>query len=515
MTNYEIAPYGRRLGARLALLMLGLLAVGCAPEPGQQDVAPAEAAPAVSSQPLLELSVEEVLLSNDARIDLEIGFITVPENRSAPGRTIQLEVARVRRQATASPETPPIFMLPGGPGFPGVRSMLEWNAMPLIIDRLTSVSDLVVISQRGIAPSVPSLDCPFQADFDLSAEGAAQRVSEAAVAAATACRDHWRSEGVDLPAYSVPEAAADVRDIAAGLGYSKINLWGVSFGSHWSMAVMRFHPEIVAGAVLSGLEGPDHTYDMPSGVLAGLRRMALEASEAEALAAFTPDSGWLAAFQNLIGQLDEAPVLVSVDGQAVYIDGEAVKGAALGYSRGIGSRFGMRFWPEDMHRLLSGEFEPFARAMLRSSQRGLPSAAFFTLDCGSGITAEREAVLNADPAQAILGNLSSFYQNVCPVWEVDLTDAFRTGFETEIPTLLVQGTYDVSTPYSNVQELLPAFANHTLVSIDGGSHRALQEALAADAAFFDRTLGFLRDGNLAGFPARIELGPIEWIVPGG
>ena len=519
-TPERLRPQG--LGAVLLGSLLGFLLSGCSPEAPEaaeenapvRVAEPSEAA-LPSSGPLLELAVEEVVLSNDRPIELEIGYMTVPENRSAPGRTIQLEVARVRRQASADPDTPPIFMLPGGPGFPGVHSMLGWNSMPLIIDRLTSVSDLLIISQRGIGPSVPSLDCEADLSADLSSKAAREAMLETMVSSAAACRDKWLAEGVDLAAYSVPEAAADVRDIAAELGYAKISLWGVSFGSHWSMAVLRFHPEIVARAVLSGVEGPGHTYDMPSGVLASVRRMAMEAAESEALAEFTPDGGWIAAFKSLIGQLDESPVTVTVDGRDVYIDGEALKGAALGYSRGIASRFGMRYWPGDMHRLLSGNYDAYARSMIRTSQRGIPSAAFFTLDCGSGITAEREAVLNADPAQGILGNLSRFYQEICPVWEVDLTDAFRTGFETDVPTLLVHGTYDVSTPFSNVQELLPAFANSTLVTVDGGSHRALQEALAADVTFFDNTLQFLRTGTLDNFPERIELEPIEWILPQG
>ena len=507
---------GRGLVTFLICLPLSLVLVGCSPEEPQPPQAPTgeRAPPETTMQPVLDLSMEEAALSDGRILGFEIGYITVPENRSNPERTIQVEVARVRRQATADPATPPIFFLPGGPGFPGVRSMLGWDSLPVIVDMFTSVSDLVIVGQRGIGSAIPSLGCDSELTADLSSKEAQEQTEAAMVAAIAACRDRWRGEEVDLPAYSVPEAAADVRDVAVALSYPQITLWGVSFGSHWSMAIMRFHPEIVARAVLGGLEGPDHTYDMPGGVLAGVRRMALEASESEALAAFTPEGGWLAAFRSLIGQLNESPLTVSVDGQEVYIDGEGIKGAALGYSQGISSRSGMRHWPADVHRLLMGDFEALARAAIRRAQRDLPPAAFFALDCGSGITAEREAVLNADPGQAIVGNLSRFYQQLCPVWEVDLTDAFRTGFETDIPTLLVHGTYDVNTPYSNAQELLPSFTNSTFVTVDGGSHGALQEALGADEAFLGNTLRFLATGELSGFPERVELDPIDWIIPG-
>ncbi len=498
----------RRLAALFTVLLsVGL--IGCSAEEAEETPVAVEA-----YELPLDLSVEQIQLADGLAVELETGHLTVPENRAEPGRSIEVEVARIRRQASADPQTPPIFFLPGGPGFPGVRAMLEWDSLPRIIGMFTAVSDLVIVSQRGIGSSVPSLVCDAPIAADLSSREAQEQIDQAVVAAARDCRDKWLEDGVALASYSVPEAAADVRDVAVVLGYHQITLWGVSFGSHWSMAVMRFHPEIVARAVLGGLEGPNHTYDMPSGVLAGVRRMAIEAAEAESLAEFTPDGGWLAAFKSLIGELNESPVTVSVDDQPVFIDGEVLKGAALGYTRGISSRAGMRHWPEEMHRLLSGDFEPFARAMLRRTERGLPPAAFFTLDCGSGITAEREAELNSDPGQAILGNTASFYQDVCPIWNVDLTDAFRTGFATDLPTLLVHGTYDVSTPYSNAEELLPVFTNSTFVTVDGGSHGALQEALAADEAFLTSTLQFLATGNLTGFPARIELEPVDWIVPG-
>ena len=216
----------------------------------------------------------------------------------------------------------------------------------------------------------------------------------------------------------------------------------------------------------------------------------------------------------MIGQLDASPGTGTVDEQPVFNDGEAIKDAVFGYSDSVSSRSGMRSWPEDMHRLLSGDYEAFARSMIAGAEFGLPSAAFFTLDCGSGITAEREAVLNADPGQGMVGNLARFYQDLCPVWGVDLGDAFRTGFATDIPTLLVHGTYDVSTPYSNAQELLPAFTNSVFVTVDGGSHGALQEALGADQVLAGATLRFLVTGELEGFPARVELAPIDWIVPG-
>ena len=115
----------------------------------------------------------------------------------------------------------------------------------------------------------------------------------------------------------------------------------------------------------------------------------------------------------------------------------------------------------------------------------------------------------------MLGNLSRLYQSACPVWQVDLGDEFRTGFSTSIPTLLVHGTYDVNTPYDNALELMPVFDNAHLVTVDGGSHGALLEALGADPTFRMSALRFAGSGEMGGLPDRVVLDDLEWQIPVG
>jgi hypothetical protein len=47
---------------------------------------------------------------------------------------------------------------------------------------------------------------------------------------ASACRDRWLAQGVDLAAYNTVENAADLNDLRLALGYQKITLIG---GSEW------------------------------------------------------------------------------------------------------------------------------------------------------------------------------------------------------------------------------------------------------------------------------------------
>jgi pimeloyl-ACP methyl ester carboxylesterase len=330
-------------------------------------------------------------------------------------------------------------------------------------------ADLVVVGQRGIGTSKPDTSCNAFAkaiDPNLSPD----KQAEAIQAQCSACRAHWEGEGFDLTGFNVIEAAGDIDDVRRLLGYDKIALLGGSFGSHWGMTVIRYYPEIVARAVLHGLEGPNHTYDSPTGVLAALEKIAAQAEASPELADCIPEEGLVGALRFVIESTDEGPFDIEIDGKPVRITADGLRGMALGYDHSVKSRRSVVGWPGDVMRLYEGEFEPVARAILEGQRNvGLPTASFFQLDCGSGITADRLADLQKDPAIEVVGNLSRFYEVACSAWNSDLGDDFRGDFTTDVPTLIVHGTWDVSTPFSNAIELAPCFKNLHFVPVEGGT----------------------------------------------
>jgi pimeloyl-ACP methyl ester carboxylesterase len=283
------------------------------------------------------------------------------------------------------------------------------------------------------------------------------------------------------------------------------------------MAVMRYHPDGVARAVLTGMEGPDHTYDMPGGVLAALERLAAEAELSNALMEHVPEGGFIEALRRVITRLESDPVMVDVGGESLHIDADDVRDAALGYTSRTSSRQGARTWPADVLALHRGQFEGIARAK-RGEQgpqgpRGLPTASFFMLDCGSGISPARLETLQNDPAIAVVGDLGRWYQTTCSAWDADLGEAFRAGFVTDIPTVIVQGSWDTSTPLENAIELLPSFVNMHFVLVDGGSHGALGEAIRTSPEFAAALMGFIATGDMGELPLDVRLPPLDWAAP--
>ncbi len=439
---------------------------------------------------------ERIALEDGGFFNAERGTLFVPENRSKEDSSvIAIEVYRFGRSGKAKPETPPIFYLHGGPSFRGLERSLEERGtfeehwLPML-----DVSDVIVISQRGIGPSKPTTTIeivttppPPDQPYD---DGKAVADFRRALAEEKAA---WEALGIDLNGYTVIEAAEDINDVRLALGYESITIWGGSFGSHWGMAFMRRHPELVSRAILRGMEGPDHTYDHPGNIWKVYERVAAEAEAAPELADAIPEGGLIRALESVIEKADVEPWKVTVTDpetgkkQDVLFDGETVRMLARGYSRALAS------WPADVIAMYRGDFGAAAERIVQTAERSgrrSATASFFMLDCSSGITEARLAEYLADPAAEIYRRMNWHYIEGCPVWESDLGDAFRQSFETEIPTVVAHGTWDTSTPYENALELVPYFKNSTFIPIIRGPHGAIRAAMKSSEEFTAGILHF-------------------------
>jgi len=512
-------------GERL-ILVVGLVAIGLGggSSAGSDDsrgvgtgglAAPAPAAGSLFLYP------ERIPLRTGGFALAERGLVFVPVRRSDPGSAaIAVEVYRFRASDKARKGTPPIFFLHGGPSFSGLEREL---AVPGTFEEkwrpYLDVGDLVIVSQRGIGPSKPTTTIditlpptPLAADRDeeaLTTEFRKILASEKAF---------WEAQGLDLRGFTVVEAAADVNDVRKALGYDKITIWGGSFGSHWGMTVMRDYPETVERAVLRGMEGPDHTYDHPGHAWNVYKRVAEEAEAAPELRPFLPEGGLIDAITQVIERLDREPFRIAVtdpktgEPQEVLFSrrSEAGRNLARGYSGSLAA------WPADVIALHEGDFTKAAQSAVarrNDPTRLLRTASYFMLDCGSGITPRRLAEYRSDPAVALIGLLNWNYLAGCAVWGSDLGDAFRQNFETDIPTVIVHGTWDTSTPYENALELLPYFKRSKFVTVVRGPHGAIRAAREVSQRFDEGILRFAATGDWSGLPDSVELPRAKWVIP--
>jgi pimeloyl-ACP methyl ester carboxylesterase len=75
----------------------------------------------------------------------------------------------------------------------------------------------------------------------------------AAVADVRACAASVGEAGIRVAGFNSDELATDVADLVRLLGYDKVVLNGVSYGTLWASAVLRDHPERVESAILDSV----------------------------------------------------------------------------------------------------------------------------------------------------------------------------------------------------------------------------------------------------------------------
>jgi pimeloyl-ACP methyl ester carboxylesterase len=182
-----------------------------------------------------------------ANARLVCGTVTVPESRSpqAGGRTIELNVVVVKAE-TPRDDAVPLFHLEGGPGVPATPSAGFYLGPGGLYAR---ARDVVLVDQRGTGGR-PVLRCP-------SIEGRAAWDDEYAPAAVDACRGTLEG-GASLSQYSTENAAADVDAVREALGYQRLDIWALSYGTRLAQVYLERFPARVHAAVLAGFAPLDY-----------------------------------------------------------------------------------------------------------------------------------------------------------------------------------------------------------------------------------------------------------------
>src|SRR5205823_3661313 len=101
--------------------------------------------------------------------------------------------------------------------------------------------------QRGTGGSNP-LDCELSTD----AASPEFRDEQRFLAAVRRCRQELERKA-DLRFYTTPIAMDDLDEVRAWLGYERLNLYGVSYGTAAAMVYLRQHPRRVHAIALQGV----------------------------------------------------------------------------------------------------------------------------------------------------------------------------------------------------------------------------------------------------------------------
>lgn len=172
--------------------------------------------------------------------ELRCGTLDVPEDRAHPeGRHLALPVVVLPAHAGRGRGVP-LFSLQGGPGIAATMGA------PIFATELAAfrdVGDVVLVDQRGTGNGPSALRCPELDDAPPDVPYSAEAVRT--------CRDRL-ARTADLRFYGTAEVARDLDDARRALGYDRINIEAISYGTRLAQTYMREYPSHVNAVVLMG-----------------------------------------------------------------------------------------------------------------------------------------------------------------------------------------------------------------------------------------------------------------------
>jgi pimeloyl-ACP methyl ester carboxylesterase len=422
----------------------------------------------------VDLVINPHTFKNDkgVEVEAELGEFMVPENRSKSDSR-EIKISFVRFKSTNLNPGNPIVYLSGGPGGEGISTATR-ERFPLFM-ALREVADVIALDQRGTGLSNAIPKCQESTSFSLDKPGSLEYYAGKIKETMKGCLAFWKEQGVDMTGYNTKENADDLEDLRITLGAEKLNLWGISYGTHLAMNFVKNHESSVDKMVLASAEGPDHTIKMPSHIDDMLKTLAEYVKK---------DSKANEAYPDLIGmmkevhaRLDESPVTAATKdprSKAVFevtlskFDVQLV--ATYLYLKNPNDSKGL---PRAYKMMIEGNFSEMA-LMVAGLRRlaGRIDAMPFAMDAMSGVSSERWEKVLDEAKTAVLGRTTNFpYPDIAEGVDLpDLGEDFRTNPKTKVSTMFLNGTLDGRTFVPAAKELLKGFRNGVHVIIVGAGH---------------------------------------------
>ncbi len=251
-----------------------------------------------------------------------------------------------------------------------------------------------------------------------------------------------------MTGYNTEQNADDIDDLRRHLGAEKIDLWGISYGTHLALSVLKRHGDRVNRVALASLEGQDQTVKRPAAVDALLRQVDGLLAADPAVRAAVPDLPALMRRVHARLEAEPAKMTATLNGAPVdlRLGGFAIQMMAGGL---IANPQTLVMLPRLYLALDAGRTEVLAPFMGELANMlgiaGMPEAT----DLASGSRRARLALMRREAKTAVLGEALNFPmpQLLGAVPGVDLGEGFRAPLRIDHPALLVAGSLDGRTPH--------------------------------------------------------------------
>lgn len=418
--------------------------------------------------------------------------VAVPEDRAArAGRRVPLRVARIA--AISRRKLPdPLFVISGGPG----QAATDFYAAAApAFARILRERDIVLVDQRGTGGS-NALDCEQYDDalFDEPLDEIRGIVER--------CRSELEKRA-DLRQYTTSVAVRDLDEVRARLGYARINLYGVSYGTRVAQHYARRYPDRTRALILDGVVSPQL-------ILGPALALDAERSLERILARCVADRDCRAAFTDPAADYRALRASLSVHAVDVRVPNPstgAMENMAFS-SQHLATVLRLASYSAESAALLplglqrarrDGDFSLLAAQFLLT-QRSLEDALAFGMHnsvvCSEDVPLIDEAKVDRSALAATYIGVAQLegLQTICALWPRGVVDAdFHAPLASRAPTLLLSGSDDPVTPPAYATQAAKGFVDSKHIVLPGFGHGQL------GAPCIDRVMSaFLDTGTTRG-----------------
>lgn len=429
---------------------------------------------AVSAQSILKACPSFAETGKPALVyGAECGELLVKENPAdAQSRDIAIHILRLPAISPA-PKHDPLFLIQGGPG----GSSIDMAAM--IYGAFADVRknrDLIFVDQRGTGKSNPMLCDKLQDDDQLLPEF---EQTEKTLQFIKACAEKYQQQ---VSFYTTPYAVKDLDVVRRALGYEKINLWGVSYGTRVALEYMREFPQQTRAVILDGVAPvqialPKYFQTDAQAALDAVNKECQAQEKCKLLYGDIVEKAEHVTQRFAKALADNNPMKVQFE----HPRNQQPTTAVLTPKWFAGLIF-MSLYSRDLTVLLphaisdadNGNYRLltslFALASEQSSFSGISEGMRYSVVCNED--AQFISTDDIKNAKSFFGmNMMKDFADVCAVWpKASLSETYSQPIVSDIPTLLLSGHHDPVTP-SRWAEMVAKYLSHSLqVVAPGGNH---------------------------------------------
>ena len=397
------------------------------------------------------------------------GSLEVAENPAEPaGRKITLKVAIAPATGKAT-EPDPVFFFAGGPG---QASSETWVIIRSTLRKIRKTRDIVMIDQRGTGGS-NKLACESEVEEDLNQEIDLDLIR-------TETEKCLADLNGDPRFYTTSIAMGDYNLVRQAMGYDKINIMGVSYGTRAAQVYLRQFPETVRSVTLDSVVpmqlalGQEHAPMLDLSVQTVFRDCDAD-EDCSFLFPHQPEE-----LNSLFAKLRDEPQQITIINP---VSGKPQEMRLTADTLGVAIRF-LSYSSEsqalipllvhealttgDLSRLASqailvmtGLNEMLARGMELSV---LCSEDFPFID------------MNADYSHTLMGNLFlEVIELQCNVWpRGEVPSGFHEPVVSDVPVLLMSGERDPVTPPQYAAQTAETFPNSINLVARGQAHSVMK-----------------------------------------